>query len=72
MQIVVRKDMNVSFKQCLRVCLRQADPARSRQWPVGPLMAQASHAATAVLAKFREEESVLEYLEDLTSMRKVR
>ncbi|KAL7413589.1 peptidyl-tRNA hydrolase II domain-containing protein [Mrakia frigida] len=40
-------------------------------WPVGPLMAQASHAATAVLHFYREEESVKEYLEDLQGMRKL-
>lgn len=34
-------------------------------------MAQASHAATAVLHFYREEESVKEYLEDLQGMRKV-
>lgn len=34
-------------------------------------MAQASHAATAVLHVYREEDSVKEYLEDLQEMRKV-
>lgn len=41
-------------------------------WPVGPLMAQAAHAATAVLIENRNHENVKSYEEDIENMRKVR
>ena len=46
--------------------------AQNLDWPVGPLMAQAAHAATAVLVKFREHDRVKSYEQDLDNMRKVR
>lgn len=39
---------------------------------MGPLMAQASHAATAVLETHKDEEAVKLYLSDVPNMRKVR
>ncbi|KAG6382022.1 peptidyl-tRNA hydrolase II [Boletus reticuloceps] len=41
------------------------------KWGVGPLMAQAAHAATAVLHLTRERQETIEYLADLRNMRKV-
>lgn len=35
-------------------------------------MAQAAHAATAVMVKYREHENVKSYEQDLDNMRKVR
>ncbi|KAH7883278.1 peptidyl-tRNA hydrolase II [Phlebopus sp. FC_14] len=40
------------------------------RWGVGPLMAQAAHAATAVLHETRERSETIEYLADLRNMRK--
>ncbi|KIJ65981.1 hypothetical protein HYDPIDRAFT_27190 [Hydnomerulius pinastri MD-312] len=41
------------------------------KWGVGPLMAQAAHAATAVLHETRERRETIDYLADLKNMRKV-
>ncbi|KAN0081401.1 Peptidyl-tRNA hydrolase II domain containing protein [Tylopilus felleus] len=41
------------------------------KWGVGPLMAQAAHAATAVLHETRERQETIDYLADLKNMRKV-
>ncbi|KAF8841729.1 peptidyl-tRNA hydrolase II [Paxillus ammoniavirescens] len=41
------------------------------KWGVGPLMAQAAHAATAVLHETRERTETIDYLADLKNMRKV-
>ncbi|KAI9568864.1 peptidyl-tRNA hydrolase II [Boletus coccyginus] len=41
------------------------------KWGVGPLMAQAAHAATAVLHETRERQETIDYLADLRNMRKV-
>ncbi|KAF8549968.1 peptidyl-tRNA hydrolase II [Imleria badia] len=41
------------------------------KWGVGPLMAQAAHAATAVLHETRERQETIDYLADLGNMRKV-
>ncbi|KAF8119763.1 peptidyl-tRNA hydrolase II [Boletus edulis] len=40
------------------------------KWGVGPLMAQAAHAATAVLHLTRGRQETIEYLADLRNMRK--
>ncbi|KAF8575223.1 peptidyl-tRNA hydrolase II [Ramaria rubella] len=40
-------------------------------WGIGPLLAQAAHAATAVLHSARDLEDTKEYLSDLKIMRKV-
>ncbi|KAF9243231.1 peptidyl-tRNA hydrolase II, partial [Melanogaster broomeanus] len=42
------------------------------KWGVGPLMAQAAHAATAVLHETRERSETINYLADLKNMRKKR
>ncbi|KAH9944750.1 peptidyl-tRNA hydrolase II [Amylocystis lapponica] len=39
-------------------------------WGVGPLMAQAAHASTAVIHETRERAETMAYLEDLKNMRK--
>jgi peptidyl-tRNA hydrolase len=40
-------------------------------WPTGPLIAQASHAAIAVLSLYKDNENALKYLSDLENMHKV-
>ncbi len=41
------------------------------KWPLGALITQAAHAATAVLWEYRTDEEVLKYMDDLNAMRKV-
>jgi hypothetical protein len=41
------------------------------KWPLGALITQAAHAATAVLWEYRTDEEVLKYMDDLDAMRKV-
>ncbi|KAG9312185.1 peptidyl-tRNA hydrolase II [Chiua virens] len=41
------------------------------KWGAGPLMAQAAHAATAVLHETRDRKETMDYLADLGNMRKV-
>lgn len=74
MQIVVRRDLLEVRSILCSLVLSNALTAlvKKLDWPVGPLMAQASHAATAVLHKFKDEDDVKEYLDDLDNMRKVR
>lgn len=40
------------------------------KWPVGPLMAQAAHVATAVIHENVDSPEVKEYLANLQGMRK--
>lgn len=41
------------------------------KWPVGPLIAQGSHAATALMHLQRESQAMKDYTEDWKHMRKV-
>jgi hypothetical protein len=78
MQIVLRRDLlEVSHSASVRSSNTRGnsvDPAYGTKlgWPVGPLMAQAAHAATAVLIKHRSHDNVKSYEEDVSNMRKVR
>jgi hypothetical protein len=67
MQIILRRDLQTV--RSLRVTW-EAD-WQEHDWPVGPLMAQAAHAATAVLAEHQNLPEVKSYLGDLCNMRKV-
>uniref|UniRef100_A0A1B0C401 peptidyl-tRNA hydrolase n=1 Tax=Glossina palpalis gambiensis TaxID=67801 RepID=A0A1B0C401_9MUSC len=40
-------------------------------WPLGAVIAQCCHAATAVLRLFADDEQTIQYLEDLDNMHKV-
>uniref|UniRef100_D3TQ35 peptidyl-tRNA hydrolase n=1 Tax=Glossina morsitans morsitans TaxID=37546 RepID=D3TQ35_GLOMM len=40
-------------------------------WPLGAVIAQCCHAATAVLHLFASDEQTIQYLEDLDNMHKV-
>lgn len=69
MQIIVRRDLQTVRLHC---------PSRDRTsdwqehgWPIGPLMAQSAHAATAVLEAHKDTSAVQAYLSDLKNMRKV-
>lgn len=68
MQIIVRRDLQTV--RPLELSAVQAD-GQEHGWPVGPLMAQAAHAATAVLEQYRDTSEVKAYLADLGNMRKV-
>ncbi len=41
------------------------------KWPVGAVVAQACHAATAVMHLFREDPNTVQYLTDLDRMHKI-
>ncbi|KAI7863325.1 peptidyl-tRNA hydrolase II domain-containing protein [Spinellus fusiger] len=47
------------------------DLAKTLKWPTGSVIAQACHAATAVLHTTRDEITTKEYLSDIHSMHKV-
>lgn len=49
----------------------RADLIKELSWPVGAVIAQACHAATAVTHLFYEDEHTQKYLEDLDNMHKV-
>lgn len=68
MQIIIRRDL-----QTVRLTGSRAMGliVQEHGWPIGPLMAQAAHAATAVLEKHKETPEVKAYLSDLDNMRKV-
>ncbi|KAI9227396.1 MAG: peptidyl-tRNA hydrolase II domain-containing protein [Piptocephalis tieghemiana] len=40
-------------------------------WPVGAMMTQACHAATAALWSFRDQPQSIQYLQDIPNMTKV-
>jgi hypothetical protein len=77
MQVILRRDLlevspgdhawNPSGRGQLNVF-----PVTKLGWPVGPLMAQAAHAATAVLIRHRNHDNVKSYEQDIENMRKVR
>ncbi|MFH4982327.1 hypothetical protein AB6A40_009036 [Gnathostoma spinigerum] len=41
------------------------------QWPLGALVTQAAHAATACLWTYKDDPDVIEYMDDIEHMRKV-
>ncbi len=41
------------------------------KWPVGAVVAQACHAATAVMHIFRDDPNTVQYLSDLDRMHKI-
>ncbi|KAJ3002701.1 UNVERIFIED_CONTAM: peptidyl-tRNA hydrolase domain-containing protein 1 [Siphonaria sp. JEL0065] len=47
------------------------DLAKTLNWPMGAVIGNACHAATAVLHKYRDEQRVIEYMADLEGLRKV-
>ena len=42
-----------------------------KEWPLGAIIAQACHAATAAMHMFREDPHTVEYLSDLDRMHKI-
>lgn len=49
----------------------RSDLLKELKWPVGAVIAQACHAATAVTHMFYNDEYTQEYLKDLDNMHKV-
>ncbi|KAI8340086.1 peptidyl-tRNA hydrolase II domain-containing protein [Chlamydoabsidia padenii] len=47
------------------------DLAKTLKWPTGSVMAQACHAATAILHTTRTEPNTIKYVEDYERMHKV-
>lgn len=55
---------------CMQVILRR-DLLDVESWPVGPLIAQGSHAATALMHLYKDHQAMKDYTEDWKHMRKV-
>ena len=53
------------------ICLRGDLTRGAERWPLGATVAQACHAATAVLHLFRDDPNVVEYFNDVDTMHKV-
>ncbi|KAJ9097246.1 hypothetical protein QFC21_004915 [Naganishia friedmannii] len=53
----------------MQIILRR-DLLEVEKWPIGPLIAQGSHAATALMHLFREHQAMKDYVEDWKHMRK--
>lgn len=51
--------------------LLRSDLLKELGWSIGALVAQACHAATAVLHSTKEDEITMQYLDDLDNMHKV-
>ncbi|KAJ3130209.1 hypothetical protein HK100_008182 [Physocladia obscura] len=47
------------------------DLSKTLGWPMGAVIGNACHAATAVLHKYRNEQRTIDYFTDLEGMRKV-
>ncbi|KAJ1762052.1 hypothetical protein IW142_003226 [Coemansia sp. RSA 564] len=47
------------------------DLAKVLQWPLGSVIAQGCHASVAVMQKYRDDERVKTYVDDINSMHKV-
>lgn len=54
----------------MQIILRR-DLLEVEKWPVGPLIAQGSHAATALMYLFKEHQAMKDYVADWKHMRKV-
>ncbi|KAI5452317.1 hypothetical protein NCC49_000880 [Naganishia albida] len=54
---------------CMQVILRR-DLLDVESWPVGPLIAQGSHAATALMHLYKDHQAMKDYTEDWKHMRK--
>ncbi|RKP13319.1 peptidyl-tRNA hydrolase II domain-containing protein [Piptocephalis cylindrospora] len=47
------------------------DLVEKEGWPIGAMMTQACHAATAALWTFRDQPQTIQYLQDIPNMTKV-
>lgn len=54
----------------MQIILRR-DLLDVEKWPVGPLIAQGSHAATALMHLYKDHQAMKDYTEDWKHMRKV-
>lgn len=54
----------------MQIILRK-DLLDVENWPVGPLIAQGSHAATALMHLYKDHQAMKDYTEDWEHMRKV-
>ena len=61
----------MSSQQIVQYIIVRGDLVNNMSWPLGALIAQACHAATAVTHLFYMHEDTKSYLSDLDSMHKV-
>ena len=57
--------------QVVQYIVVRSDLVKTLSWPLGALIAQACHAATAVIHQFYQHEDTQAYFGDLDSMHKV-
>ena len=61
----------MSGQGIVQYILVRGDLMETLKWPMGAVIAQACHAATAVLHQYKDSEDTQAYLEDVDNMHKV-
>ncbi|XP_063701679.1 putative peptidyl-tRNA hydrolase PTRHD1 [Culicoides brevitarsis] len=59
------------MSQLIQYVVVRGDLLKVQNWPLGALIAQCCHAATAVNHLFRDDPTTMKYFEDLDNMHKV-
>ena len=67
--VVGRSRMSASV--IVQYVVVRGDLVASKKWPLGALVAQACHAATAAIHLFYNDEATQKYLSDLDNMHKI-
>ncbi|KHN72421.1 Putative peptidyl-tRNA hydrolase PTRHD1 [Toxocara canis] len=49
----------------------RSDLITALKWPLGAVVTQGAHAATACIWSYKDDEDVIEYMKDVNHMRKV-
>ncbi|MCP9265685.1 Low molecular weight phosphotyrosine protein phosphatase [Dirofilaria immitis] len=60
-----------AFDSRIMYLIMRSDLITDLKWSVGAVAAQAAHAATACIWTFREDSEVMEYMKDISHLRKV-
>lgn len=59
------------MSQLIQYIIVRGDLLKVHNWPIGALIAQCCHAATAVNYLFKEDPDTMNYFKDLDNMHKV-
>ncbi|VIO87109.1 Uncharacterized protein BM_BM7201 [Brugia malayi] len=59
------------FDSRIMYLVMRSDLITDLKWSIGAVVAQAAHAATACVWTFREDNEVMEYMKDISHLRKV-
>lgn len=60
-----------SFDSRIMYLIMRFDLISDLKWSIGAVATQAAHAATACIWTFREDSEVMEYMNDISHLRKV-